>query len=115
MIERASKAKRDDAGTHVWVGAAYIPLGSERQAALAVKYGHTRVESGQEVDVPEVMCSICRKPYWRCWVLNPASGKKELQPCPRGDDATAHLRGGTPGVRKKRGQGDTDLPVVAFE
>ncbi len=94
MIERASKAKRDDAGTHVWIAAAYLPVGSDRQAALAAKYGHMRVEIGQEVDVADLLCQHCRRVYWRA----------KDEPCPRGDDGTAHLRGGTPGVRKKRSQ-----------
>lgn len=100
MIERASKVKRDDEGSHVWIGASYIPLDGDRQAALAVKYGHTRVSVGQEVDIAEVLCVHCRRVYWRA----------KDEPCPRGDDATAHLRGGTPGVRKKRGE--VDAPVV---
>ncbi len=100
MIERASKAKRDAEGTHVWIAAAYIPVGSARQAELAAKYGHMKVSVGQDVDVCDLLCGICRKVYWRA----------KDEPCPRGDDATAHLRGGTPGVRKKRGE--VDAPVV---
>jgi DNA primase len=62
-------------------------------------------------------CSFCRQPHWKCFRTNPETGEKEPTPCPRGDDATAHLRGGTPGVRKKRGGGDDNdaAPIIAMD
>ncbi len=84
---------------HKWVGAAYVTL-AKGQASYAARRGSIRVPTETRVDVLEVYCGTCRRPY------EDAIG----EPCEMGH----HLRGGPIGERKKRkGQGVEDDPAEA--
>lgn len=99
MPERASKRKKTQDG-HTWEGAAYIPL-TDQQASFATRYGHTKINVGDEVDIVEVQCHHCRLPHW----------KAKNQPCPRTLEERAHLIGGPQGTRKRRNGAEDNDPV----
>jgi hypothetical protein len=82
---------------HVWVGAAYVTLATG-QAKHAARRGSIRVPAETRVDVLEVYCHTCRKPFTDCIGEDGKPGQCEI---------THHLRGGPIGERRKRkGIGD---------
>lgn len=74
-------------GTHRWVGAATIAV-APQQAPSAVRRGTLRVLADTQVDVLEVYCAACKRPY----------DDIDSDQCVVGE----HLRGGPIGERKKR-------------
>lgn len=89
-------------GAHHWVGSANITI-DPKQASRAFRRGTVRVVEEQTIDVLEVYCAACKRPY-------EVSHKTE---CVLGD----HHRGGPIGERKKRkgvvpeGQAATQAPA----
>lgn len=83
--------------THLWVGAAYLPLDA-RQAKHAERRGSVRMVETAKVEVLEVMCQRCRRPYPE--VVD--------EPCVQ----TQCLHGGPVGERKKRGEAEEEETLV---
>lgn len=83
---------------HEWVGAAYLPL-DDKQAKHAERRGSVRMVTTTKVEVLEVMCGRCRRPY----------PEVEGQKCV----VTHWLHGGPVGERKKRGQDDDEQEMAA--
>ncbi len=75
---------------HQWVGATYVPL-PENLAANAARRGTTRVPAETKVDILEVACAQCRRPY------DAVAGEKCVAAVNRD-----HLIGGPTGERKPR-------------
>lgn len=75
---------------HVWVGAAYVSL-TGAQAKWAVLRHSVRIPERFKVDVAEVFCLECRRPYDDVFD----------EPCIAAT-TNEHLRGGPIGERKKR-------------
>lgn len=75
---------------HKWVAATNVPL-VEKLAKHAQRRGTVRVPQDTKVDVLEVMCAQCRRPY------DDVAG----QPCIAAVNRD-HLIGGPTGERKKR-------------
>lgn len=75
---------------HTWIGAAEIWVSDKvaKHANLRLSF---RAYAGQRVDVLEVYCRACKRPY----------DDAADQPCAATIDKT-HLIGGNPGQRKKR-------------
>lgn len=80
----------DYSRTHTWVGAATVQL-DDRQALRAVLRHCVRYPRDLRIDVLEVYCSQCRRPW--------DDVADEL--C-EAADSNEHLRGGPIGERKKR-------------
>lgn len=83
---------------HDWVGAAYLPL-DEKQAKHAERRGSVRMPETTKVEVLEVTCGRCRRPY----------PEVVGQPCVQ----THWLHGGPIGERKKRGGEDVAEEMAA--
>lgn len=81
---------------HIWVGATHVEL-SPNLAKQANRRGTVRVAADTKVDVLDVYCSQCRRPY------DAVAGR----PCPAAENRD-HLIGGPTGERKKRGRGDVE-------
>lgn len=75
---------------HVWVGATYVTL-PKNLARQAEKRGTVRLPEQTKVDILEVVCTQCRRPY------DDIAG----QPCEAAENRD-HLIGGPTGERKKR-------------
>lgn len=73
--------------THEWVGATYVSL-TEQAARYAARRGVWRVPEQTKIDVPEVLCSRCRKTFEQV-------GTEPCKPTP-------WLHGGPIGTRKRR-------------
>lgn len=82
----------DQATGHVWVAAATVVLNNQ-QAKRAVLRHSVRLPEEFRIDVLEVYCRECRRPWDD--VLD--------EPCSAADN-NEHLRGGPIGIRKKRKQ-----------
>lgn len=82
---------------HTWVGATFVPL-SESVARHAERRGTARVEAEIKVEILEVCCSQCRRPY------DAVAGR----PC-EAAESREHLIGGpVDGARRKRKHPDHD-------
>lgn len=81
---------------HEWVGAATVSL-DIRQARRANLRGSYRAPKQTRIDVLEIYCAQCRRPYND--VVDAETG--QIEPCIAAT-TTEHLRGGPIGVRKKR-------------
>lgn len=75
---------------HVWVVAANVTM-SEDLARQADRRGTVRVPKDTKIDVLEVLCSNCRRPYARV-------AESDCEAAASKD----HLIGGPTGERKKR-------------
>ncbi|MEV8634255.1 hypothetical protein AB0395_21630 [Streptosporangium sp. NPDC051023] len=80
----------DYSPTHVWVGAATVPI-SNRKVRRAYLRQSVRVVKDARIDVLEIYCSQCRRPY--------DDVRDEMCSAAEGNE---HLRGGPIGERKKR-------------
>jgi hypothetical protein len=76
---------------HQWVGAAYVTL-QLPQARYAARRGSIRVAEKTRVEVLDVYCNACRRPF----------DEVKDAPCSAAIN-NEHLRGGPIGERKKRG------------
>lgn len=76
--------------SHTWIGAAEVPLTAKvaKHAALRLSY---RADAGDKIDVLEVYCRECKRPY----------DDVADQPCSAKID-NRHLIGGDQSVRAKR-------------
>lgn len=83
-------AKRITTEQHTWVGATNVNL-NPNQARYAQWRGYVDIPVAERVDVLEVYCGACRRPY------EDVSG----EPCVAAE-SNEHLRGGPIGERKKR-------------
>lgn len=81
----------EETAEHVWVGASTVEL-DLKQAHRAVLRHSIRIPEQTKIDVLEVYCSACRRPW------DDVAG----EPC-LAASTTEHLRGGPIGERKKRG------------
>lgn len=86
--------------THLWVGAATVELDG-RQARRAVLRHSVRYPRELRINVLEVYCSQCRRPWddvadERCAAAT----------------SNEHLRGGPIGIRKKRGHDKHDCKLL---
>ena len=82
---------KDKEPAHQWVGATNTEL-TDRQARLALLRGAIALPERHKMQVLEVYCSDCMRPYEDV-VGEQCSAKVNNE----------HLRGGPIGVRKKRG------------
>lgn len=80
---------------HIWVGATLVTL-PPNLAKQADRRGTVRVPADTKVEVLELYCGQCRRPY------DAVAG----QPCPAAENRD-HLIGGPTGERKKRKHGHT--------
>jgi hypothetical protein len=88
LVEQAASAATAD---HQWVGAAYVSL-QLPQARYAARRGSIRVAEKTRVEVLDVYCNGCRRPF----------DDVKDEPCEAVIN-NEHLRGGPIGERKKRG------------
>ena len=96
---------RDTAATHTWVGAAVVPL-NYREARTADLRAAVKIKADTTVQVLDAYCHNCRQNWEACAHL----------PCPAKDPhGNEHLRGGTPGERKKRTAGPRRPPLPTRE
>jgi hypothetical protein len=82
--------------THQWVAAAYVDL-DDKGARRAYHRETVRIPADTKVDVEEVLCIMCRRPF----------DDVSDQPC-AAYETTEHLRGGPIGERAKRKHPDHD-------
>lgn len=96
-----SKTRTPPEAPHKWGGASTVTL-TERQARLALIRGSVRLPERSKVDVLEVYCLGCKRPF----------EDVADEPC-SAITGNEHLRGGPIGERKKRKQAEAALPVGA--
>lgn len=92
MTER--ERLRAIAATHTWIGAAELPLSASQARTVDLRAAVT-IRADTKVHVLDAYCARCKRNYEAV----------EGEECPARDPRTSeHLRGGTPGERKKRGR-----------
>lgn len=88
--------------SHNWIGAATVAL-DDKTAKHAELRGSYRTKIHERVDILEVYCKGCRRPY----------DDVADEPCAAKVDNT-HLIGGNPGERKKRKIVERDDRITAM-
>ncbi len=81
---------------HVWVGAANIPIYTDKEARAAIRHRSAVIREATHVIVVEVMCNVCRRPFERVWNTTCKPG--------------AHLHGGDPDGKRKPRKGPGARP-----